>query len=285
MTTKDAVKIFEQIPLRDKEYHLISKLVYDKFGIKLTEQKRSLIVGRLNKIVRQAGLSSFEEYYDYVISDKSGSALSKLVDKISTNHTYFFRENDHFDYLLHTVLPQLAAAAKKANRKTMRIWCAAASSGEEPYTLAMLLLEFFQSEISQWDTGILATDISTITLETARKGIYAENNVAHMPVSLKNKYFERLPGGDYSIKKQVKDLVLFRRLNLMRNEFPFKGKFNVIFARNVMIYFDEPTRQALIERFHRYSEPGAYLFIGHSESLGRNNQLYRYVKPAVYVGA
>jgi chemotaxis protein methyltransferase CheR len=274
--------MFDLIPLKDKEFQLISQLVYSKFGIKLTEQKRSLVVGRLNKIVRQSGFRNFQEYYDAVVTDASGQALSKLVDKISTNHTYFFRERDHFDYLLYTVLPQLRESLKGVNRKILRIWCAASSSGEEAYTLAMLLHEFFQGEIYQWDTGVLATDISSNVLEMARAGVYADSNVVHMPPTLKNKYFERGPEGLWSIKKQVKDLVLFRRLNLMRSEFPFKGKFQVIFARNVMIYFDEPTRQALIERFHRYSEPGGYLFIGHSESLGRSNHLYRYLKPAVY---
>lgn len=280
---KEPANLAEPIPLRDKDFRLISDLVYNQFGIKLTEQKRALVVGRLNKMVRQAGLRNFQEYYHHLITDKTGAALSKLVDRISTNHTYFFRESDHFDYLLNRVLPQLTALLKKANRKMLRIWCAAASSGEEPYTLAILLHEFFQKEISQWDTGVLATDISTTMLDVARAGIYADNNVARLPASFRNKYFERLPDGRWSVKKQVKDLVLFRRLNLMRNEFPFKGKFNVIFARNVMIYFDEPARQGLIERFRRYSEAGAYLFIGHSESLGRFNQHYRYVEPAVYM--
>jgi len=158
----------------------------------------------------------------------------------------------------------------------------ASSSGEEPYTLAMLLCEYFKNELASWDVGVLATEISVDILETAKKGIYYDGNVSKLPDALKNKYFNKLPEGKWEVKNQIKELVLFRRLNLMRKEFPFRGKFQVIFSRNMMIYFDEPTRQSLVKRYHRYMESGGYLFIGHSETLGRNNNFYRFLKPAVY---
>ncbi len=272
----------ELIPLSDKEFKLIRDLVYGRFGINLTEQKRSLIVGRLNKILRQNGIDSFRGYYDYVLSDRTGQALSNLVNRISTNHTFFYREKDHFEYLLDTVLPELASRAQNSGKKVIRIWCSASSSGEEPYTLAMLLCEYFKSDLASWDVGVLATDISMDILETAKEGIYHDSNVSQLPAGFKNKYFNKLPENEWEVKNQIKELVLFRRLNLMRKEFPFRGKFQIIFSRNVMIYFDESTRQSLVERYHRYMEWGGYLFIGHAETLGRNNSLYRFLKPAVY---
>ncbi|RMF68904.1 MAG: protein-glutamate O-methyltransferase CheR [Calditrichaeota bacterium] len=270
------------VPLRDHEYKLISGLVYRTFGIVLSEQKRSLIVGRLNRILRQNGHRSFKEYYDYVVADRSGRALSALVDRISTNHTYFYREKEHFDYLLEQVLPELSDRGRREQRKVLRIWCSACSSGEEPYTLAMLLCEFFGSDLHAWDTGILATDISTRMLAIAKEGIYSAENVARLPEQLRDKYFDAVEGGRWRVKKALKELVVFRRLNLIRNEYPFKGRFHIVFSRNVMIYFDESTRNRLVARYHRYMEPDGYLFVGHSESLGQNNRFYRYVRPAVY---
>ena len=276
------VKTDNLIPLNDKEFELIRDLVYSRFGINLTEQKRSLIAGRLNRTLRQNGIDSFRAYYDYVISDQTGQALSKMVDKISTNHTFFYREKEHFDYLRDTVLPELTRQAQKSGKKVVRIWCAASSSGEEPYTLAMLLCEYFKSDLPAWDVGILATDISFDILESAKKGIYDDRNVSQLPKEWKNRYLKKLPENMWEVNNKIKELVLFRRLNLMHQEYPFRGKFQVIFSRNVMIYFDEPTRESLVKRYHRYMEPGGYLFIGHSETLGRNNNLYRFLKPAVY---
>ena len=184
--------------------------------------------------------------------------------------------------MLDTVLPELASQAKKRGKKVLRIWCSASSSGEEPYTLAMLLCEYFKYDLASWDVGVLATDISNDILETAKKGIYDAGKVSQLPDALKNRYFHKLTEHKWEVKNKIKDLVLFRRLNLMRQEFPFRGKFQVIFSRNVMIYFDEPTRQSLVKRYHGYMEPGGYLFIGCAETLGRNNNLYRFLKPGVY---
>jgi chemotaxis protein methyltransferase CheR len=257
-------------------------MVYKRFGIVLSEQKRSLVTGRLNKVLRQNGFTSFKDYYDYVVADTTGKALSIMIDKISTNHTFFYREADHFQFLLNTAFPELIDRKPGRNRM-MRIWCAASSSGEEPYTLAMLMHEHLKHQLPNWDTGVLATDISIGMLEIARAGIYSNDNVLQLPVGLRTKYLERSDREDYwAIKQYIKDLVLFRRLNLMNEKFPFKGKFQIIFARNVMIYFDEITRQNLVKKFYDNMIPGGYLFIGHSETLGRNNKLFKYICPAVY---
>jgi len=144
----------------------------------------------------------------------------------------------------------------------------------------MLTIAPFQS--TAWDVGILATDISTVALEKAIRGVYQENNITHLPPALKNKYFQKSPSGEYSVDESLRKMILHRRLNLMRKTLPFKGTFQVIFCRNVMIYFDQKTRDELVGKFAAAMDPGGYLFIGHSETLGRNNQLFRYLMPATY---
>jgi len=272
----------EGFDLSDREYKLISDLVYRTVGIHLDEHKKALIVGRLQKFLREKEFSNFSQYYDYVNSDPTGQALKTLVTNISTNYTFFFRENDHFTFFLKNVLPQITEMLKKYKSRDLRIWCAGCSSGEEPYTLAILLLEYFGSEIKSWETGVLATDISEKALEKAKNGIYSDENISGIPLPLRNKYFSRYDEKNWIVENQVKKLVLFRRFNLMRESFPFKKKFHVIFCRNVMIYFDKPTQNELVRRFYSNTEPGGYLFIGHSETLPRGDCSYDFIKPAVY---
>ena len=268
--------------LSDKEYGLISQLVYDKFGINLGEQKRALIVGRLNKVLNQNGFSTFEEYYNYLIKEQSGEALKTLVDRISTNHTFFWRENDHFEYFIKTVLPEISEELKDQKNRSLKIWCSGCSSGEEPYTLAMLLREYYGASLSSWDTGILATDISSQALDKAINGVYTDDNVSKLPPHLRNAYFKKNADAQLEVIPALKNMIMYRRLNLIAESYPFKNKFNIIFCRNVMIYFDKPTREALLSRYSRYIVDGGYLFIGHSESLGRVTHDFTYVKPAVY---
>ncbi|MFA5384374.1 MAG: protein-glutamate O-methyltransferase [Eubacteriales bacterium] len=265
--------------LSQKEYKLISGLIYDKFGISLNEQKQTLITGRLQNVLHQGGFTSFKDYYRYVVGETSGSALLTLIDRISTNHTYFFREKDHFDFIKDTLLPQTIKPFEKNGEKELKIWCAGCSSGEEPYTAAMVILE----NISRGSVfNILATDISVSSLDKAIRGTYAKEQLETVPPSYRQKYFVSAGDGVWTIHQKLKNKVLFRRLNLIQDSYPFKGKFDVIFCRNVMIYFDSPTRRALLERFHRYLEPDGYLFTGHTETVDRSLGIFRYVKPAVY---
>lgn len=264
------------------EYKLLQNLVYDKFGIDLGEEKQSLVVGRLQKVVHTNGFQNFHDYYKYVLNDNSGQGLNTLINKISTNHTYFYREKDHFEFFLDQVLPEIAESSSVKREKHIRIWCAGCSYGEESYTLAMLLLDFMSIKKLGYRAGVLATDISEKALKRAQKGIYSDENVRRMPPALKNKHFTKTPDKNWKVKDPVKNLVLHRRLNFMRNTFPFKRKFSCIFCRNVMIYFDQPTRDRLVAGFAKYIEPGSYFFIGHSESLGRTNPYFEYVRPAVY---
>ncbi len=268
--------------ISDQEFQLMRDLIYQRFGINLTEQKRSLLVGRLQKLIGSCGFSSFREYYEHLKKDRGEQALSQLIDRISTNHTYFNREKEHFDFFLNTALPQVVKDLERQNRRDLRIWCAGCSTGEEPYMLLMLMHEFFGSAYSRWDAGILATDISLRALGVAREGLYTEDRVDAIPAEFRRKNLKKLPDGNWQVEQGLRKEATFRRFNLMNQTFPFKKPFQIIFCRNVMIYFDQQTRDTLVQKFHRVTDPGGYLFIGHSETLGRNNQSYRYLRPATY---
>ncbi len=268
--------------ISDKEFTRLRDLIYKRFGINLTEQKRSLLVGRLQKLMRQLNLPTFSAYFDYLDNDKTEAALSELIDLISTNHTYFNREKDHFDYFSETALPAVIEKLKQQNRKDLRIWCAGCSSGEEPYTLLMLMREYLGADYSSWDAGILATDISDRALTIARRGTYATDRVMQLPEPLRRKYFKPAGQDEMAVVDTIKKEATFRRFNLMNTTFPFKKPFQMIFCRNVMIYFDQPTRDALVGRYHQHTEDKGYLFIGHSETLGRAQTRYSYLKPALY---
>ncbi|MFZ5774744.1 MAG: CheR family methyltransferase [Thermodesulfobacteriota bacterium] len=264
------------------EFEQIRTLVYQRFGINLTDQKRALVVGRLQKLVRDEGFASFQEYHDHVARDTTGAALDKLVNRISTNYTYFYRESAHFDYFSQFSLPNVVARLKQQNSRDLRIWSAGCSSGEEPYMLAMLLMEHFGADYGFWNGGVLATDISDRVLTQARQGIYLHEQVERMPPALFHKYFVKQGEGQWSVCDRLRREVTFRRFNLMNKQFPFKKPFHVIFCRNVMIYFDKETRDGLIRRFYDFLEPGGYLFIGHSETIGRQQTMFRYLQPAAY---
>ncbi len=270
------------VELSDKEFWLISDLVHERFGINLTDKKKALVRGRLNSLVKSQGFSTFEEYYKRIVDDTTGGGLLTLIDRISTNHSFFFREADHFDFLTTSALPEILQSLKEHTRSnTLRIWCAGSAAGEEPYTLAMVLTEFFGMDLVKWDVGILATDISVSALSQAAEGVYPAMRVEAVPAQYR-KYFTAAGPERCSVVDRIKKMVLFKKLNLMRESFPFKAKFNVIFCRNVMIYFDQETKRNLVDKFRSYMYEGGYLFIGHSETLGRETGTFRYIKPTVY---
>jgi len=268
--------------ISDQEFKLMRELIYQRFGINLTDQKKSLMVGRLQKIIRSSGCETFKDYYDHLVNDSSEKALSDLIDRISTNHTFFNREKEHFRFFAETALPTIVGRLEKENRKDLRIWCAGCSTGEEPYMLLMLLAEFFGQNYGQWSAGILATDISDRALAIAKAGVYSEERIEDIPETLRKKYFRRVSDGNWAVVDRLKNEATFRRFNLMNAQFPFKKPFHIIFCRNVMIYFDQPTRETLVGKFHQFTEPGGYLCIGHSETIGRSQSLYKYLMPATY---
>ncbi len=265
--------------LTDKEFKELSRFIYNRFGINLTEKKRALLKGRLNKVVRSLGFSSYRDYYEFIKKDETNSSLLVLIDKISTNHTYFFRGKDHYDYMVDTVLPEIDSGPRGKDK--LRIWSAGCSSGQEAYTIAMVLKVYYGG-LSTRDIGILGTDISMTALEQARKGLYPLENLNEMPSYYKDKSFENAGNSQVKIDKSLQEMVLFKRLNLMNKAYPFQGKFHIIYCRNVMIYFDNKTRVELVNRFYDYIHPGGYLFVGHSESLCRKSSPFRYIKPAIY---
>lgn len=267
------------VSITRQEFKKLADYIQSNFGIHLKEEKQALLTGRLRNILAQNNFRSFSEYYDHIISDPTGKAAHILVEKITTNHTYFMREADHFYFFRDKVLPWLKETVVD---KDLRIWSAGCSTGEEPYTLAMIMDEFFGKEKIWWDTKILATDISGKVLEEAKRGICKNEAIAPLPPTWRHSYFRKLPGGKSVLTDKIRNEVIFRKFNLMKAVFPFKKKFHVIFCRNVMIYFDTRTRQELVRKFYEATEYGGYLFIGHSESLVQDTTKYRYIMPAVY---
>ena len=275
--------MINMIEINDKEFKKISTIVYERFGINLTEKKKALVRGRLNKLILSLEFTTFSQYYDYVTEDLSGQRLLDMIDKISTNHSYFFRENDHFTYLSDSVIPNICNEINQNGSRKIRIWCAGCANGQEAYTLAIILKEYFGDSLHQWQPAILATDISISALENAVNGYYTEEGLSGIPANLQKKYFNLNKDGSGTVKKELKDLILFKRLNFMNDTFPFKNKFDVIFCRNVMIYFDNATKENLVNKFHRYMLDISWLFIGHSETLGRTNRNFKYIKPSTYL--
>lgn len=261
-----------------EEFARLAGFIRQKYGIHLKEEKKALLTGRLRQELERHRLATFSEYYQLVSDNPDGKIATELVNRITTNHTYFMREPEHFHFLVERVLPELALYVKD---KDLRLWCAGCSTGEEAYTLAMLLQDYFK-RLGGWDTRVMATDISNQALDAAVRGEYPDPHMASVTNEWKKTYFCRTPKGDWMVKDELKAQVLFRRLNLMDEAFPFRKKLHVIFCRNVMIYFDAPTKQRLVDKFVELLEPGGYLFIGHSESLVRDRTALRYIQPAVY---
>jgi len=266
------------ITITDSEFKQLTEYIQGNYGINLTK-KRNLIEGRLSNLIVEKGFDGFSDYLSHVFSDDSKQEITSLVNRLTTNHTYFMRETDHFDYFRDKVLPYLRDAS---HRNDLRVWSAGCSSGEEPYTLAMILADCFAGAKPAWDTKVLATDISVNALETAAKGIYPAEAVQGLPAAWKMNYFRKTGAEDVQVAEKLKKEVIFRLFNLMDPVFPFKNKFHVIFCRNVMIYFDNKTKMELVNKFYQCTEPGGYLFIGHAETITRNETAYRYIMPAVY---
>jgi chemotaxis protein methyltransferase CheR len=270
------------VTLKKREFDLIRNLVYKILGIKLSDAKQCLVYNRLQKILKELKVNNFTDYYEYVISEPSGKALSQLIGKITTNHTYFYRENEHFDIVKTQVLPEIIKNSSKNNKPDIRLWSAGCATGEEAYTVSMTLDDFKNKNNEKFDYRILATDISKRAIEIAKNGEYPIERISELPKYYRKKYFSRNNNTTCIVNNNVKKSVLFKLLNLKRESFPFYGKFDIIFCRNVMIYFDEKSKNTLVEQLYKYTKKGGYLFVGHAESLSRNKCPYSYVKPSVY---
>lgn len=267
------------ITITKNEFTQLAEYIERNYGIHLKEEKKTLIISRLHNELVKSNCKNFTQYFEYVRSDKTGKALTELINRITTNHTFFMREAEHFYYFRDKVLPYLSTTVKN---RDLRVWSAGCSSGQEPYTLAMIMDDYFNQDKPSWNTQILATDISTKVLHEALEGIYGEDEIASIPAKWKINYFQKLDNGSYMVTDKIKKEVIFRKFNLMENPFPFKKKFHTIFCRNVMIYFDHNTKMGLINRFYDMLEEGGYLFVGHTESIPSNKTGFKYVMPAVY---
>ena len=256
--------------LSDKDFKRLSRFVHDTCGIKMPIAKRTMLEGRLRKRLNHLGIESFGEYCDYLFSPAGAeSECVHMIDVVTTNKTDFFRESAHFDFLLRSVLPELVGSLGLGRNSPLNIWSAGCSTGEEPYTLAMVLSEFAE-KCSGFRFSVLATDVSTRVLEKARRGVYEDERAAPVSITYRTKYlmrskdrFRRL----VRIVPELRHMVKFRRLNFMDDDFGILDPISVIFCRNVMIYFDRPTQEKVLNRLCQYLIPGGYLFTGHSETL------------------
>ena len=278
--------VIQQPELTDAEYQTIANFVHKESGINLLDGKKELVRARLTKRISQLEMKNFKTYFQHVMADKSGDELVFLLDALATNLTSFWREPQHFDFMAKTLIPELEAKrrSQRGGGPRLRIWSAACSSGEEPYTIAMVVLEKSPYFASGGDFRILATDLSTKVLNIAKRGQYGSESAKHIPASCLTRFMVRQEaekGYIYAIKPEVRRLISFRRFNLM-DPMPFKGPMDLIFCRNVMIYFDRETISDLIAKFHNLLEMGGYLFIGHSESLSGLTHKFQYVAPCIY---
>jgi chemotaxis protein methyltransferase CheR len=273
--------------LSTKEFTRLGEFIQTKCGIKMSASKKTMLEARLRRRLRNLDMESFSEYCNYLFSPQGvKNELIHMIDVVTTNKTDFFREPAHFDYLFHTALPELIATRGSGIRKKLVLWSAGCSTGEEPYTLAMVLSEFTESHPgAAIDYMILATDISTKVLEQAKLGIYEYDTIEPIPREFRKKYLLR--GKDRGKKlirivPELRTVIKFRRLNFMEGDFGMREPLDIIFCRNVIIYFDRPTQEVLLNRFCRHLRPGGYIFMGHSETLHGLNVPLVQAAPMVY---
>ncbi len=267
-------------PLTDADFARFRDLILEQTGIQLKEQKRNLLLARLGQPIRTLGFRSFSEYYEYVAGDPSGEALREFINRITTNKTYFFREPHHFEFMQKQMIPEL----RRTNRRELRIWSAGCSSGEEPYSIAIAAEEALGPHHG-WKVRILASDIDTAVLAQARAGTYPITALDALSPALRRSCFLRGYGefaGQAQIRPAFRKMIHFRRINFKEPHWGLAGRFDAIFCRNVIIYFDHALQSRIIRRMTERLEPGGYLFLGHSESLFEQRNLLTAVGPTIY---
>lgn len=264
----------------DRDFVFLRDVVMEHSGITLGEQKRQLVYGRLTRRLRQLGLRSFADYCGHV-EQHLEEELGELINAITTNLTSFFRENHHFEHLAAHALPDIMA--RNASARRLRLWSSACSTGEEPYSMAMSVAETM-GPASGWDTRILATDIDSQVIAKAQTGVYSDDRITDIPTARQRRWFRRGVGANSSKVKVNEDLVsmiAFRQLNLLK-DWPMRGPFDIIFCRNVVIYFDKDTQRRLFDRFADILVPNGYLYVGHSESLHQISGRFKLIGKTIY---
>ena len=269
--------------LSDADYEFLRQLVYERSRIHLGSDKRVLVTSRLAKRLRHHGLDNYGDYCDLLRSGRGAEELQFLIDRISTNHTHFFREQKHFDFLREIIIPKWQAETRRC--EPFRIWSAASSTGEEAYSIAIQLAEHFApASAGRWQ--IEGTDISTRVLEVAQRGVYDAERLGPIPPDMIRRHFQRGMNqweGHYRVKDEFRRCVHFQHLNLLAGDYPFNQAFDLIFCRNVMIYFDRPTQETLVSQLAEKLVPGGHLLVGHSESLSGVKHNLKLVRPATYL--
>ncbi len=267
--------------LGTKEFKLLSDYIYSEFGIKMPEAKRVMLQGRLLKRIRELSMKSYTEYCDYLFSDEGQSKeLYSFLSVVTTNKTDFFREPVHFDFLRQNVLPEYSAS----QNGVLKVWSAGCSSGEEPYTVSVVLNEYKRLNPS-FNFSIFGTDISANVLQKAAQGVYAENKIDIVPLELKKRYFLRSKDrttATVRVAPILQQNLSLKYLNLMDANYDVQEKFDIIFCRNVLIYFDRNTQEQVINKLCRHLKPGGIFFIGHSESLSSMTVPLQHIKPTIF---
>lgn len=264
------------VKISDKEFKYLQKLVYKKLGLHLKDSKKNMINARFQSIIEREEYDNYSEYFNQILKSKNSEDFNEFLHKVTTHHSFFNRENKHYQVLMKRILPWI-----KQNKFNydIRIWSAGCSTGEEAYTISFYLEDFFSH--SQWNKKILATDISLEALEQASKGVYFKKNIEKLPKKFIKRYFKK-NGEMYKIKERIRKEVIFRKFNLM-DEFPFKKKFQVIFCRNVMIYFKPEVRKKVIQKFEKHLVKGGFFIIGSTESITHyTNHNLKMIWPSVY---
>ncbi len=250
--------------ISDEDFRKLTNFIKSQYGITL-EAKRQLVTSRLSSLLAEQGCNDFSQFVTQLLKERDPQKIEQVLNRLTTNYTFFMRETEHFDFFTKVILPELVR--KHQRNKVLAIWSAGCSSGEEPYNLSMYIKDYLGMQAGQWDTRILATDISQKALATAKKGIYEVPDT--VPEAWRRKYFKKVEGSRYAVSPEIRNNVIFQTFNLM-DPIKFKLKFDVIFCRNVMIYFDQPTKDALVRRFYDATVPGGYLMISHSENLSKD---------------
>lgn len=283
---KKQINFDQQARMTEDDFRQLSRFVQETWGIKLPPNKKIMLEGRLRRRIQQLQMSSYKEYCSYLFSPEGHEREPReMIDLVSTNKTDFFRESEHFKYLVEQAVPELQNLHSAGDHSTpLKIWSAGCSSGEEPYTLAMVLSDFAE-EFGGFRFSIFASDISQRVLQTASMAIYSEAKIGPVPLAMRKKYMLRSKDTELQQIRfipRIRNLISFARINLMEIDDQVRDAFHVIFCRNVIIYFDRATQEALLHKFAHKLLPGGYLFLGHSEALAGMQVPYRCVAPMVY---
>ncbi len=267
--------------LSDKEFNEIKKIVFNLTGITLSDTKKALVISRLSKRLRKLNINSFSEYLSFLKDNREEIFL--VINSITTNHTMFYRERNQFETLKKKILPELLKYKKVLNNNKLRIWSSACSSGEEVYTILFELFEYFNGKIpSNLDLKVLGSDIDTNVLKKARTGIYTADELKGIELSILKKYFDKIDDKAYAVKKRIKEYAIFSKINLVYDDFKFKNPIDILFCRNVTIYFSTETKSRIYEKFHEVMNNPSYYFSGHAESLFNYSHLFKFMEKSIY---